>query len=313
MRHFKTDVSHRIKRRPSIFTAMWFRVILGVGTLIILGLLVGPTVLGWLRSNTRPTVAATRTSPPSRAATTPATAASRPETPSTGTAAAPAPPVATTPASPVPSAPPAPSVAPATAAVPVSPRASSPEPANGAARPSESRSAPAASTTPARATAPAVEPSATAPGSGSAVYRIQVGAFLDHRNADRLIERLRGEGVEVVNSIVEESRVLYRVLATPPDGGAYPALAERLQSLGFTPEPADNGLAVTRPLPLRSAVDLSRRLKEQGIPVRLDRQASSAAFRVVRVGAYASTDEAERARAEMATRGYEGIVVRETR
>jgi cell division protein FtsN len=303
MRHFKTDVSHRIKRRPSIFTAVWFRAILGLGVVVILGLLLGPTVFGWLRGDTRSTVAAARPSAPPRLA--PAAPVPRPEpsvtgAPTPGAPSAAAPAAATTP----------PAVA--TPVVPVAPGAPATGRANGGApAPEPTSPPPAAAAAPARPVAAKPEPAA--PGGGSTVYRIQVGAFLDHRNADRLIERLRNEGVEVVNTIVEESRTLYRVLATPPDGEAYPALVQRLQGLGFTPEPADNGLAVTRPLPLRSAVDLSRRLREQGITVRLDRQASSAAFRVVRVGAYPTAEEAERARAEMAARGYEGVVVREAR
>jgi cell division protein FtsN len=160
--------------------------------------------------------------------------------------------------------------------------------------------------------APAAEKPVAKPGAPG-VYRIQVGAFLDHRNADRLIERLRGEGIEVVNSVVEESRTLYRVLATPNDSEGYPALVQRLRGLGFAPELSDDGAVVTRPVPLRTAVETSRRLRDQGVRVRLDRQVASANFRVVRVGAYPTAEEAERARAELVGRGIEGFVVRESR
>ncbi len=274
MRHFKTDVSHRMKRRPSIFTAPWFRAVLALGVLVILGLLLGPSVMGWLRREARPTPIAARPSPP------------------------PIKPPAPEPReSPV-----------ATAAVPPEPPAPAPSPTNGVTKATEPpKAAPETVAVPPKLETP---PAAS---SGLAVYRIQVGAFLDHRNADRLIERLRSESVEVVNSIVEESRTFYRVLATPQEGEGYPALAGRLHALGFESEPAPDGGAVTRPVPLRSAVEMSRRLREQGIQVRLERQTSSAAFRVVRVGAYDTADAAERARAALLTRGYEGFVVREQR
>jgi cell division protein FtsN len=60
-------------------------------------------------------------------------------------------------------------------------------------------------------------------------------------------------------------------------------------------------------------VEVSRRLRGQGIRIRLERQASASAFRVVRIGGYETAEEAERVRAELAARGYDGIVVRESR
>ncbi len=130
-------------------------------------------------------------------------------------------------------------------------------------------------------------------------------------DADRLTERLRSEGVEVVSTLVEESRTMYRVLATPSEGDRYEALIERLRTLGHAPELTDDGAAVTGPVPLRSAIEMSRQLRELGIRVRFERAPSSAALRVVRVGAYGTAEEAERTRAELAGRGYDGFVVRE--
>ncbi len=104
---------------------------------------------------------------------------------------------------------------------------------------------------------------------------------------------------------------MYRVLAMPADGAGYEPLVQRLRELGYAPELTDDAAAVTQPVPLASAVETSRRLREQGIRVRLEQRPSSAAFRVVRVGAYPTAEEAERARAELAARGYEGFVIRE--
>lgn len=166
----------------------------------------------------------------------------------------------------------------------------------------------------------AVEALSPSPGTASssrpapargAVFRVQVGAFLDHRNADRLMQRLRAENLEVADSIVEHSQVLYRVLAQPPDGEPYEAFIERLRGLGFTPETAEDGALVTAPVPLHAAVEVSRRLREHDIRSRLERSVSGATFRVVRIGRFGTADEAERARAELVGRGVEGFVVRE--
>ncbi|MBI2466312.1 MAG: SPOR domain-containing protein, partial [Candidatus Rokubacteria bacterium] len=107
------------------------------------------------------------------------------------------------------------------------------------------------------------------------------------------------------------SRVLYRVLALPGDGEGYGGLIQRLQGLGLAPELTNEGAAVTGLVPLRSAVETARGLREQGVRTRLEREGGAAAFRVVRVGGYATAAEAEQVRAELAARGLEGFVVRE--
>ncbi len=274
MRHLKSDVSHRMRRRPSIFTARWFRMILGGGAAVILALWLGPPVAGWLRAHpASPTGSASQAlrAPLRPAEPTMAVAASRAEPkPEPRPAIAPA----------------ATGAAPATAETPA---------AKPAAKPDERAGSATAAAVPA----------------GRTVFRVQVGAFLDHRNADRLAERLRSEGVEVASTLVEESRTMYRVLATPSEGDHYEALIERLRALGHAPELTDDGAAVTGPVPLRAAIETSRQLREQGIRVRFERGPSSAALRVVRAGAYGTAEEAERARAELAGRGYEGFVIRE--
>jgi cell division septation protein DedD len=282
MRHYKPDVSHRMKRRPSIFTAAWFRVVLGLGVVVILALVVGPSVSGWLRGERRPAPTAARPGP----ADGTRSEAERGE--------------------------PGAAVALRAEATPAAPMATNGATATRPAKAAAGPDLPAAVATPAPS-ASTVPAEKTPASRGPAIYRIQVGAFLDHRNADRLIERLRGEGVEAANSLAEESRMLYRVVATPPDGDGYAGLAERLRALGLEPEAAEDGAAVTRPVPLTAAVETSRRLREQGVRVRLQRQASSAAFRVVRVGAYDTAEDAERARTDLAKRGYEGFVVREAK
>jgi cell division protein FtsN len=281
-----------MRRRPSLFTAPWFRLIFGGGVVVILALLLGPPVSGWLRSGQG--VPVTRPAP--RIAPGAPVAPLAPVTPAKAAAVAPAPPAVAA----VVTEPPAPA--------PPALRAPDPPAMNGvakAASPVEAAGAPKAVAVTAAGTVAAPAPA------GPALYRVQVGAFLDHRNADRLMERLRGEGFEVVTNLLEENRTAYRVLALPAEGEGRDALVRRLRELGFSPELTADGAAVTRPVALGGAVETSRQLKAQGIRYRLEREASSAAFRVVRVGAYSTAQEAEQARGELAAKGYEGVVVRE--
>src|SRR5262245_52592375 len=46
MRRVRPDVSHRIRRQPSIFSVRWFRIALGAGVTLAIALLVGPSVAG---------------------------------------------------------------------------------------------------------------------------------------------------------------------------------------------------------------------------------------------------------------------------
>lgn len=239
--------------------------------IVILALILGPPVAGWLTGTPTPARA------PIRAGVPPAPALA-----------------------------PGPGEAPVAVATPEPPRPTDPT-GNSAAPAAETEPPP-----PGTARAPAAKaPERPRADGASALFRVQVGAFLDHRNADRLVQRLRAENLEVVDTVLEQSRVLYRVVALPAEGEGYGALVERLNALGLAPELTDDGAAVTGLMPLRSAVETARRLRDQGIRTRLDREAGAAAFRVVRVGGYPSAGEAERARAELAARGLEGIVVRE--
>jgi cell division protein FtsN len=157
--------------------------------------------------------------------------------------------------------------------------------------------------------APAPPETLTAP---PAVYWVQVGAFLDHRNADRLAERLRNEGLTAGTTAFEQSRVLYRVLLVGSEGGAVSTDAiERVRGLGHPVETTAEGPTVTGLVPLRRAVEMSHVLRQQGVPVRLKQEVSSSTYRVVRVGSFATVAAAEAALATLTVRGVEGVVVRE--
>jgi cell division protein FtsN len=188
----------------------------------------------------------------------------------------------------------------ATPAAPQTPWTATPAPA-----PREpSRPAPSASDTAVASATPLVQP--------PAVYWVQVGAFLDHRNADRLAERLRGDGLTTATTSFEQSRVLYRVLLVGADGTRVGDDAiERVRGLGHPVETTADGPAVGGLVPLRRAVETSHALRQQGVPIRLKQEVSSATFRVVRVGSFATAAEADAALAALSTRGVEGVVVRE--
>lgn len=312
MRRVRPDVSHRIRRQPSIFSVRWFRIALGVGVAFVLALLVGPSVAGWFGSDLPrslfllvPWSTSAKTAQPSAPAapepvtprpslTSPGPASSGP---ARGTAAATG------------KAPGEPAGGQSRASGRTAPGGSSTAPPSTATAPTATPPQETARTTPPADAAPERPASLTAPPS---VYWVQVGAFLDHRNADRLVERLRGDGVSAATTSFEQSRVLYRVLLGGTEGGLVTDDAiERVRGLGHPVETTAEGPAVTGLIPLRRAVETSHTLRQQGVPVRLKQEVSSATYRVVRVGSFATVAEAEAALATLNARGVEGVVVRE--
>jgi cell division protein FtsN len=185
----------------------------------------------------------------------------------------------------------------------------SPPPPTAPAAASRSREPAPPRTAPASADVASAASSLAAP---PTVYWVQVGAFLDHKNADRLAERLRGDGLAAATTSFEQSRVLYRVLLVSGDGGRVSDEAiERVRGLGHAVEATSDGPAVTDPVPLRKAVETSHALRQQGVPVRLKQEVSSSTFRVVRVGSFATAADADAALAALKAKGVEGVVVRE--
>ncbi|HEY7141707.1 MAG TPA: SPOR domain-containing protein [Methylomirabilota bacterium] len=300
MRRVKSDVSHRIRRQPSIFSVRWFRIALGVGVALVLALLVGPSVASWFGGDLPGSLfLLVPWSASERTASTPAPEPSAQPSPPTPPASSPGPMRGTTAAGKAPAAP-AESPPPRTATAGAPPPTAAPPAATKPPRESGSTPADGALPRPGSLAAP------------PAVYWVQVGAFLDHKNADRLAERLKGDGLAAATTSFEQSRVLYRVLLGGGEGGRVTdESVERVRGLGHPVEATADGPAVTGLVPLRKAVETSHRLKQQGIPVRLKQEVSSSTFRVVRVGSFATVTEAEATLAALNAKGVEGVVVRE--
>lgn len=301
-------MSHRIRRQPSIFSVLWFRIALGVGVALVLALLMGPWVSSWFGGDLPRSLfllvpwggsgKTAQARAPEPSALRPSL--SSPGVPSSDPAPGPGAPTGKAPSTPAEgqrgtggrvaaggSSPGRPSIATAPPASP--PREPGrPTPLDGASAPSGSLTAP------------------------PAVYWVQVGAFLDHKNADRLAERLRGDGLSAATTSFEQSRVLYRVLLAGGEGGRVTDDAvERVRGLGHPVETTADGPAVTGLVPLRKAVETSHTLRQQGVPVRLKQEVSSSTFRVVRVGSFPTVAEADAALLALTARGVEGVVVRE--
>ncbi len=143
-------------------------------------------------------------------------------------------------------------------------------------------------------------------------FRIQVGAFLDRHHADRLEARLTVENLPVHRLTIPRTLTLYQLRVNPNDRAN--DLAKRLRDLGLSlgSPLADGGgaLIVDPPLPLTRAVDLSKRLKADGVDVELRRIDRRATVYVVQVGEYASQPAATEAQADLKARGYDGVIIK---
>jgi cell division protein FtsN len=144
------------------------------------------------------------------------------------------------------------------------------------------------------------------------VFRIQVASFLDPRNALRMVERLRGEGLPAETRVAEGHQVRYRVLVTPGAGETTEALLARLGALGVSATAVNGQIAVTGFVPTEDADAIASRLEDEGIVVRVEGEQRAVSYHAVRVGAYRAAPDAERARIELAARGLAGLVVRES-
>jgi len=219
---FLEDEEQEEYGQRSIFATGWFRAVLVLLVLAVVGVIAVPLIGGWFEPTPPPKVISKPSEPSSTLVPVPST-----------------PPPATPPVSQIPSAA-APPVAPPPAAAPTPavqppPAVSSPAPAP--ARPEmPPASAPkAAEKTKAPERTAAVTPSKSAakPAASSGNYWVQVGAFKESGNAEGLARKLRAEGFspQVTRVTREEPLHVVRV-GGYPDRSRAVAAREELQGKG---------------------------------------------------------------------------------
>jgi len=211
-----------------------------------------------------------------------------------------------------------------TAPLPVPPAPSSPA-AKGAPEPKQ---APAAKPAPAEAPrAPAAKPGAPVEGGSPGNYFVQVGAFLEEKNAESLAKQLRGESFPV--QITQVTR----------GGGAAPSAPAKSSSnggqnqlfiTGSTPDAVNaalkgkgtaqavkGGIVVNPAFDLETAMSLSSSLKKDGFKVVIRRAKAGQpapktgggqTFHIVRVGGYPDRAKAQQARGELEAKGHPGFL-----
>jgi cell division septation protein DedD len=306
------DEQDEIARR-SIFSAGWFRALLVLTVLAIVVVVSLPYLLNWLE----PT-------PPPPAKTQAKSSAPAPSAKAEEPKPAPA---ARAPAAPSPAERPI-----GTAPLPVVPAPAAP-----AAKPGPgAKSAPAAQPAPAVRPAPAAQAeapkSAPAPKRSGAVagslpggYWVQVGAFLEGRNAEALAKQLRGENFPVQVAAVTRGGAPVPTPAKTSDGqnqlfitGSTPdAVNAALKGKG-TAQAVKGGVQVNPPFDLETAMSLSSSLKKEGFKVVIRPAKGAAApktaagggptYHLVRVGGYPDRTKAQQARGELEAKGHPGFL-----
>jgi len=193
---------------------------------------------------------------------------------------------------------------------------------------------PAPATRRAPATQAEASKSASAPkqggareGGSSGSYWVQVGAFVEGRNAEALAKRLRAESFPVhistvtrpgaiVQSVEKASGAQNQLFVTDSSTDAVNAA---LKGKG-TAQPVKGGLVVNPPYDLETAMSLSSSLKKEGFKVVIRRAKAAPAaaapsggtggttFHVVRVGGYPDRAKAQQVRSELETKGHPGFL-----
>jgi cell division septation protein DedD len=300
------DDNEDLNAPRSIFSAPWFRAVVVLLGVAVVGAVAVPYVLD-IANPPSTGGANTRTNVTSAPATTTAT---------------------TTSAAPVAKA--APTPAPTTTPAPA--RTAAPTPATTTAKPKDTKE-------PTRKERPAPARARAAEGGD---YFVQVGAFKEPEAAKRLAARLREQNYPVDESVkrsgggapIEAPRPAPRPpAATPSDrydvivsGGAAADINNRLATKGLAAEPAGDGVRIRPSLPLRDAVALSKDLSGDGFKVQVRRGGGGAepmpaparsidsargqTLYRVRVGGYPDRATAQGVLRELQAKGYEAFLAK---
>jgi len=143
------------------------------------------------------------------------------------------------------------------------------------------------------------------PEPAAARFAIEFGPFFSRAEAEQIERRLTEAGYPTVRFRQPTGATVYAVLIervpTAHEGKSI-ATALREQGLGEATVVSTDPLVlrVGAPLPLRGAVELAERVRAAGHQVRVAAQPGDASALVVRHGNFASRDEAEAKRRELA-------------
>lgn len=264
-----SDEQYGLEPPRSLFSALWFRVILVVVVIGVIAAVAVPFVLEWMnppppksmmvKPDTPVAPAPTVQMPSAPATPPPAPAAPAPAKKEPSGAAALAPSAGAPTAPPVAARPPAPPAEDKPVAAPKSPaKAAAPRPAKAVAK---------------------------APAATGGAYFVQVGAFKDAEHAAKLASKLRVDKFRVAESAAgagdEKSAASAPPAPAAPSAGGdkydvfvtgVPAdLTAKLSAKGLTAAVTPNGVVVTPSLPLREAVALSKDLAVDGLKVQVRR------------------------------------------
>lgn len=338
------DEQDEIARR-SIFSAGWFRALLVLTVLAIIVVVSLPYLLNWLEPTpsppTRPQVKASEPAPPPATTPTPAPAPAPPEAKPPAPAVAPAPPAPAPPAkAEAPAPPPAKPDAAKSAQAPAAPGpadrpvGTAPLPAVPAPVAPPAKPAPVAKAETPKAPS-AARKSAPAESGGQGGYWIQVGAFVEERNAEALSKQLKAANLPVTISRITRGGGGAPAPA-PPRAPSSPAAGGQNQLFitGSTPDAVNaalkgkgtaqavkGGLVVDPPYDLETAMSLSSSLKKEGFKVVIRRAKAAPApaptaggtggttFHVVRVGSYPDRAKAQQVRTELEAKGHPGFLM----
>src|SRR5262249_34887222 len=145
---------------------------------------------------------------------------------------------------------------------------------------------------------------ALAPSVGPSRFAIEFGPFVSAADAEIVERRLTEAGYATVRSRQRSGATTYAVLIERvPTTHEAKRLAATLREHGegdtalVSADPIV--LRVGTPLPLRGAVELAERLRARGHQVRVAAQPGETSTFIVRLGAFASRDEAEIRRREL--------------
>jgi len=154
-----------------------------------------------------------------------------------------------------------------------------------------------------------------APAAGN--YALQVGAFAVKSNAERLQKRLEEKGFAVTvrqtSPRLPRHRVLVGEYAAQGDAQAQRNKAVGAGAKGAKVVPAGGGKFTVEAGTFRdldAAIDLARELQKSGIVSRIDSRPTATGLYQVRIGAYASRQEAQTQLEALRKEGLSPIVVR---